>query len=78
MLKRIWAVVSDADFYDFQQRAKKDGIDMGQALASVAHVYAIGQEATVEHVKKHADRLDYLKAREETSGNKPHLKDVQG
>ena len=78
MLKRIWAVVSDADFYSFQQRAKKEGMDMGQALASIVHIYAIGHDVKTEHADKYKDHLDYLKARDEVTDNRPHLKDVQG
>ena len=78
MLKRIWAVVSDSDFYAFQQRAKQDGMDMGRALAAVTHTYAIGHEVTITNVKKHHGHLDYIKAQEELTDEKPHLKDVQG
>ena len=78
MLKRIWAVVSDSDFYAFQQRAKQEGMDMGQAFAAVTHTYAIGHDVGGGEVKKHADHLDYLKARECDADAKPHLKDVEG
>ena len=76
MLKRIWAVISEEDFYAFQQRAKKAGMDMGQAFAAITHIYAIGHDVTVTNVNNHKDQLDYIKAREDN--DKPHLKDVQG
>lgn len=78
MLKRIWAVVSDPDFYAFQQRAKREGLDMGQALASIVHAYAKGDNMHTCDVKAYKDRLDYLKAREEISVPKQKLEDVQG
>lgn len=78
MLKRIWAVVSDPDFYAFQQRAKKEGMDMGAALASIVHIYAMGHDVKHADVAKHKDQLDYLKARDDNSSQRPHLSEVQG
>lgn len=75
MLKRIYAVVSEDDFYTFQQRARKEGMDMGQALAAVTHAYAKGELQTVQKVKAHSERFDYIKAHEDP---KPRLAEVQG
>lgn len=72
MLKRIYAIVSDADFYAFQQRAKKDGMDMGQALAAVTHAYAKGESPL--NAKKHADRFNCINAQPPTP---IRLKDVE-
>lgn len=78
MLKRIWAVVSDNDFYALQQRAKQNGMDMGQALAAIVHTYAIGEDVTVNSVHTHKGHLDYLKEVEDESHKQPHLKDIEG
>jgi len=78
VLKRIWAVVSDTDFYALQQRAKQNGMDMGQALASIVHTYAIGEDVTVSKVHSNKGHLDYIKAIEEESHTQPHLKDIEG
>jgi len=73
MLKRIYAIVSDSDFYAFQRRAKEEGMDMGQAFAAITHAYALGHEVKTG-VKQHKDHLDYIKAQEERT---LHLKEVE-
>ena len=78
MLKRIWAIVSDSDFYSFQQRAKREGMDMGQALASLVHMYAKGEDVHKVDVKTHKDHLDYIKAKEELELGRQKLSDIQG
>jgi len=64
MIRRIWAVVSARDFYAFQHKAKEEGLDMGPALAALAHMYAndaslsltpyksIFKKLTEEHLKE--------------------------
>ena len=53
MLRRIWAVVSERDFYEFRQRIRDEGIDMGAALAALAHAYAKGVKIDISNAKEH-------------------------
>lgn len=62
MLKRIWAVISETDFYACQQRAKADGLTLGQALASLTHIYAKGEDVNKVNVKAYANHFDCIKA----------------
>ena len=68
MLKRIFATVSDKDFYQFLERAQKEGMDLGEALAAIAHCYATGASFNLKPFKKHLETLnkevDYVKAHE--------------
>ena len=40
MLKRIFAVVDEKDFFAFQHRANNEGLNMGQAFSSLVYAYA--------------------------------------
>lgn len=51
MLKRIWAIVSDKDFYAFRSRATSEGLDMGEALAAIVHAYATDAPITLRPFK---------------------------
>lgn len=46
--RRIFAVVSEKDFYAFQRRARHEGLNMGQALCSLTHGYASGMGPALE------------------------------
>lgn len=65
MLKRIFAVVSEKDFYAIQRRVKVEGINLGQAFAALVHTYAIGQ----------GPALEPYEAQDENS--RPRLSDVE-
>ena len=66
MLKRVWAIVAEKDFYGVQKQAREDNISMGEALASLTHLYASGKiklnrvEAQ-DHYKKINAGVDYVK-----------------
>jgi hypothetical protein len=72
MLKRIWAIISETDFYKFQKRARNENMDMGQALAALVHAYSNGCEKPSAQAKHHADHFNYLNEAETT-----HLSDVE-
>ncbi len=57
MLKRIWSIISDKDFYAFRERAKSEGLDMGEALAAIVHCYATGAPITLKPFKHVAEKL---------------------
>lgn len=57
MLKRIWAIVSDKDFYAFRSRATSEGLDMGEALAAIVHAYATDAPITLRPFKHVAQKL---------------------
>jgi hypothetical protein len=65
MIRRIWAIVSDKDFYAFQKRARDEGLDMGEALAAIVHCYATDAPIRLKPFKDHASKLregaDYIK-----------------
>lgn len=45
MIRKIFALVSEEDFYAFRRRCYKEGIDkMGEGLAALVHAYAKGAE----------------------------------
>lgn len=67
MLKRIFAVVSEKDFYAFQKRARKEGLDMGQAFASLTHSYALGEGPVLKGYRV-----------EDPDATKPTLSEAQG
>jgi len=53
MLKRIFAIVSDNDFYKFRARAKEEAnMDLAQAFATLTHLYAIGKIDLKHHEPK--------------------------
>lgn len=72
MLKRIFAVVSDADFYACQQRARNEGMDLGECFAAMVHAYAKGDAMDI---KKYHARFHELQA--DIDGPK-RLSEVQG
>lgn len=65
MIRRIWAIVSEKDFYAFQKRARDEDLDMGEALAAIVHAYAtdapIRLKPFKDHAKKLRDTVDYVK-----------------
>jgi hypothetical protein len=75
MLKRIFAIVSTPDFYSFQQRAKSEGLNMGEALAALAYLYANDEVGPVRYLKEH---LAKIRVADEPIGAKPKLDEVQG
>lgn len=76
MLKRIFAVVSDADFYACQQRARNEGMDLGECFAALVHAYAKGDKMDV---KRYHSRFHDLHAQDDAE-NPQHkrLSEVQG
>lgn len=74
MLKRIWAIVNEADFYACQQRAKSEDMALGQALAALVHAYAIGDKVSVTKVKEHKEYFNYIKSHDDVI---LHLSDIE-
>jgi hypothetical protein len=65
VIRRIWAIISERDFYAFQTRARKDGVSMGSALAAVARAYARGADFDMTKAKSNYEKMhtgvDYIK-----------------
>lgn len=65
MIRRIWAIVSEKDFYAFRDRAYKEGLRMGPALAALTHLYAEGAKidlpAHSDHYAHITKGVDYVK-----------------
>jgi len=74
MIKRIWAIVSEKDFYAFQARARNEGLDMGEGLAAVVHAFAtdapIKLKAHKDHVQKLREGVDYVRVLRLSEGDK--------
>lgn len=66
MLKRIFAVIDEKDFYAFQHRANTEGLNMGQAFSSLAYAYATGASIDLAVHKEYLYEL-YKKENMETS-----------
>ena len=76
MLKRVFAVITAADFYKFLQRSKIDGFDnIGQALAALVHAYAKGEINSLANYKDHYGLINDSDVANDT---KPRLSEVQG
>jgi len=67
MIRRIWAIVSETDFYAFRDRARREGFKMGPALAALVHLYAKGTKLDLLKYKNHYEHItegvDYIKER---------------
>jgi hypothetical protein len=75
MVKRIFAVISDNEFYVFQQKAKvRDGLDMGEAFAALAHLYVTEDDFTLKEFRGFLARL---KALHEDPMRGPTLSEVE-
>lgn len=65
MIRRIWAIVSETDFYAFRDRARKSNLKMGPALAALVHLYAKGADFDLAEYKGYYDHIvtgvDYIK-----------------
>jgi len=65
MIRRIWAIVSEVDFYAFRDRARKSNLKMGPALAALVHLYAKGADFDLTAHKGYYDHViagvDYVK-----------------
>lgn len=42
MIKKIYAVISEKDFYNFRHRAYQEGLKMGEAFQLIICAYASG------------------------------------
>lgn len=51
MLKKIFAIVSEKDFYDFRRRCYTEDMKMGEALAAIVHAYAKGARIDLKKFK---------------------------
>lgn len=75
MLKRIFAVVSEADFYAFQKRAKEDSLTMGEAFAALTHLYATRKAPIdIAHMRDYFDRL---RVEHEDANSPPKLSEAE-
>jgi len=55
MIRKIYAIVSEQDFFDFRRRCQQEGTTMGDALSGLARAYAKGARIEVRKfkLKKH-------------------------
>ena len=51
MIKKIYAVLSEKDFFDFRRRCYAEGMKMGEALTSIVHAYAKGAQINLKNFK---------------------------
>ena len=49
MIRRIYAIVGEADFYKFLTRAKEEKFSMGEALAALVKAYIDGDISLEKH-----------------------------
>jgi len=62
MIRRIYAIVGEQDFYKFLTKAKEEGLSMGEALASLVKSYIVGDIS----LAKHKDALSKVYAADKT------------
>jgi hypothetical protein len=74
LVKRIFAVVSDDDFYGFLNRSKAEGLSMAEAFAALTHMYATGK--LKEDLHDFKNRYHEIKTAED--GHKPTLEEAEG
>lgn len=70
LLKKIFATVSEKDFYNFRDRAKAEGMSIDEAFKSIVHAYATGASIECHNNKelkdfspKHNQGVDYINGR---------------
>jgi len=51
MIKKIYAIVPEKDFFDFRRRCYTENMQMGEALASIVHAYAKGAKIDLKKFK---------------------------
>lgn len=51
MIKKIYAIVPEKDFYDFRRRCYTEGLKMGDALTAIVHAYAKGARIDLRRFK---------------------------
>ncbi len=66
MFKKIFATVPEKDFYKFKDRTKQEDVSIGDALRTLAILYANGATITIpknkeKEVKEYAKQNIYLK-----------------
>jgi len=66
MFKKIFATVPEKDFYNFKDRAREEDVSIGDALRTLAILYAHGATITIpkhkeKEIKEYAKKNIYLK-----------------
>ena len=51
MIKKIYAIVSEKDFFDFRRRCYTEKLTMGEALTAIVHAYAKGARIDLRKFK---------------------------
>ena len=55
-MKRIFAVISDTEFEKCIERGREEGLDLGQVLAILVHLYATA-DLELKEYKEYTERL---------------------
>lgn len=74
MLKRVYAIVSDKDFYACLKRAEDDGLHLGQLLAGLVQSYAHNMPF---NAKKYAAKFNELQHTAADGSPKTILSEVE-
>ena len=72
MIKRILAVVTDKDFYDFRRHAYDEELKIGEAFSALVHAYAIGEIKSIKRYKQ-----ERIQEEKDTSNSANYVKDHQ-
>lgn len=65
MFKKIFAVVTEKDFYNFRDRSRAEGMNIDEAFRALVHAYSIG--GVVECCNKKG--LDKFKVSKDNNAN---------
>lgn len=84
MFKKIFATISDKDFYRFKDRAREEGLNLGEAFSSIAILYSKGAKFVImkgeeKKLKKALIENTYMKDHnmEEENGKTDNAKSDQ-
>jgi hypothetical protein len=73
MIRRVFAVVTDKDFFEFRKHAYAENLRMGDAFSALVHMYAHGY---IESVKKYKQPRVIDDGRgDKKTNNAPYIKD---
>lgn len=72
MIKKIFAIVTDQDFYSFRKHAYDEDLKIGEAFSALVHAYAIKEIKSIKH-----HRQERVEEEKNTSNNVNYVKDHQ-
>ena len=70
MIKKIFAIVTDQDFYKFRRHAYDEELRIGEAFSALVHAYAIGEIKSIKHHKQ-----ERLQEEKDASNNVNYVED---